>query len=675
MKRSVFFEKMRSCQCWQLMIFFQLLPAISLANHSKDSIVLRINSLEGGKKLDAILQIVNSEDRNKIQNTRLFLLLDEAQLIADSLNDNSKLAETHQIKGIIHRRLGNYQEALNNYLTSLGFFEQVHDLKGIAHSLNNIGCIYEVREEYDKAIEYHSRALDLAIENEDKSAIALSLKNLGKCYELKKDLTSALIHYLRAVQFYEDIDERLGVANVLNNIAAIYKSKGYFNKALFYYNRSLETCLGYNDEENIAITYYMMGEVFREVEIFEKARDLYAKSLEIALRINLKPVIADVYRSLYLLHSGSGNYKDALNYFESHIFYKDSLFNEKSEKKIVELQAKYDFESKDKEIALLNIKKELQEAEIKEKKIISYSLGAVVILIFILLLLIYRQFHLKQKANKILALHNQSINKQNLELQDINKRLTDSENKLKQLNATKDKFFSIISHDLRSPLNSLSGLLQLIIRYSESLSKTELIEITTRLDKSVNNLSNLLTNLLQWAMAQMGTMEFKPEALNLYDLVKENVDLIKLQTEEKDLKVNVLVKSGLNIICDKNMLNFIIRNLLSNAVKFTNNGGEIKIEAYYKESNVFISIADSGIGIHEDNIEKLFKLDQHFSTEGTNKEAGTGLGLILCKDFLEKNGGTIEVESKLGSGTTFIVKLPGNKTEPVKSAKVIVSHL
>jgi signal transduction histidine kinase/tetratricopeptide (TPR) repeat protein len=640
-----------------LLLFTHFSFSITFEDSTKRELQI-LKTLKGQERLDEILNIASPGNYGKINHKDLFLLLDQAQAIADSLDDNFKLARTHQVKGSIHSSLGNYQEALNNNLIALGFFEQVNNLKGIASCLNNIGIIYEAQNDYDKAIDYFNMALKVSSETDDSSTKAAAYNNLGLCFEAKKDYLTAMDYYLKSMAINEEQDNKIGVSIALHNIGGIYKIRQKYPKALEYFNRSLEITKEFNDLEGMANDFFMIGEVYREVKLFPKAIDSYSKSLDIAHKINLKPIISDNYHSLFLLHKERQDYKKALFYHENYLNYKDSLFNENSSGKILELQAKYDFESKEREIDLLNIRRELQEAEIKEKQTITLSLAAGLVLFIVLLFLSYRQFRLKQKANKVLNSHNQNINFQNIKLQTVNKKLLDSEAKLKNLNATKDKFFSIISHDLRSPLNSLSGLLQLIIKYSENLSKEEMIDITTRLDKSVNDLSNLLNNLLQWSMSQMGSLDFKPEKNNLKKIVNENLDLVRLQAENKGLQLKLDLRDNVGVLCDKNMLNFILRNLLSNSIKFTSAGGTVSVEAKNIEGVCNIYVKDTGVGINPENLDKLFKLDEHYTTQGTNKETGTGLGLILCKEFVEKNNGTIKVESKQGVGTKFIIKLP-----------------
>ncbi len=243
-------------------------------------------------------------------------------------------------------------------------------------------------------------------------------------------------------------------------------------------------------------------------------------------------------------------------------------------------------------------------------------------------------------------------------LQSENANLQKTENQLKEINITKDKFFSIISHDLRGPLNSITGLLQILIAYTDSFSKEELQDFARNMDKSVKNLLDLLTNLLRWSQTQSGQIEYRPQSVDLQMVVNNTVNLLEVAASNKNLQVSVNIAKAIKVYADLDMLSFILRNLIHNAIKFTYTGGQIHIYSTLKDKEVEISVTDNGKGISKHDIDKLFKIDSCYTTAGTAKEIGTGLGLILCSEFIEKNGGSIFVESELKKGTSFRFTLP-----------------
>ncbi len=225
--------------------------------------------------------------------------------------------------------------------------------------------------------------------------------------------------------------------------------------------------------------------------------------------------------------------------------------------------------------------------------------------------------------------------------------------KLQELNKAKDKFFSIISHDLKSPFNAISGFAEILKEQYSSLTKEELEQIFNSLYNSTRNINNLLNDLLQYSRFQIGLADFKPKNLKLFEIVDENLTVLKEIALSKQIKLRNNVSSVTIVYADHEMLNSILRNLINNAIKFTNTGGEIIVSASRGNDFVKISVKDNGIGISNEMISHLFNLDSKKSTLGTHKEKGTGLGLILVKEFVEKHGGQIFVDSKIGIGTEF----------------------
>ncbi|HPS17044.1 MAG TPA: HAMP domain-containing sensor histidine kinase [Bacteroidales bacterium] len=231
--------------------------------------------------------------------------------------------------------------------------------------------------------------------------------------------------------------------------------------------------------------------------------------------------------------------------------------------------------------------------------------------------------------------------------------------KLKSLNATKDKFFSIISHDLKNPFNNLLGLSRQLLADYENFSSSEILIRLKMIEESSKRGYNLLENLLEWSMTQKGTIQFEPSELNLHDVIQECLLVIESQMSEKKINLIEDVDKRMVVKADYNMLKIIIRNLLTNAIKYSHSDGKIFIRSEINKHNeVEISITDEGVGIPEEDMSKLFKIEVKYSTPGTSNEFGTGLGLILCKEFVEKHNGRIWVISKLNSGSTFKFTLP-----------------
>lgn len=240
----------------------------------------------------------------------------------------------------------------------------------------------------------------------------------------------------------------------------------------------------------------------------------------------------------------------------------------------------------------------------------------------------------------------------------IEAELRQSEQQLRELNSTKDKFFSIIAHDLKNPIGAFKNVLELLYESYDDFSREELIEFIEPLKDSAKQLFNLLENLLLWSRAQTGRIEKKPETFNLNYLINQNINLLKLQAENKNIALTYEGNDQIEVFADMNMITTVIRNLINNAIKFTPNGGKITITTIQQNDFAIVCIADTGIGMSMEVQEKLFRIDVHHTSLGTNEEKGTGLGLIICKEFVEANGGKIWVESKESKGSQFYFSIP-----------------
>ncbi len=252
------------------------------------------------------------------------------------------------------------------------------------------------------------------------------------------------------------------------------------------------------------------------------------------------------------------------------------------------------------------------------------------------------------------------------EQKEAEEKLKKSEKKLRESNATKDKFFSIIAHDLKNPFNTLLTMSKFIVDNFDRLSSESVLKELRNIRDASNHSYKLLENLLEWSRTQIGTISFNPEENDLYEIAVNNVYLFKNSAEAKGITLENKIQSSTYAVFDFDMINTVVRNLLSNAVKFTSEGGRVIISSIEEDSIITVAVSDSGVGIMPEHLDKIFQIDQSFSTKGTKNEKGTGLGLILCKEFVEKNGGRIWVESEYGKGSTFYFTLKTAKENKTK---------
>jgi len=277
------------------------------------------------------------------------------------------------------------------------------------------------------------------------------------------------------------------------------------------------------------------------------------------------------------------------------------------------------------------------------------------LIIIVLLGFIYK-YLLKIKTNRLLIVQNEKIFH-------ANQKLLDSENNLKQLNATKDKFFSIISHDLKNPFTSLLSISELMSDHYEYLDEKDKEQGIKKVHDSAKRIYKLLENLLTWSRAQSGSISYTPAYLDLEEIINDNILLHAEAAEKKSIKLEANISANIKAYCDCEMISMVVRNLLNNAIKFSPNGKSVKIEVEDLNTSWKLSVIDQGIGIALENQEKIFQIGTKFKAEGTSGEKGTGLGLIICKEFVEQNEGNISIISEEGKGSTFSITIPKSSSD------------
>lgn len=294
--------------------------------------------------------------------------------------------------------------------------------------------------------------------------------------------------------------------------------------------------------------------------------------------------------------------------------------------------------------ALKEKETEIPRKNIEKQKVIKNSLLFFSGFILLLLILVVNRFLLRQR---MLGL-----------LREKNMELTRAENALKDLAATKDRLLSIISHDMKNPFNALLSFSESLTDENSKLSDTQIKEYGKQINSAAQQLYKLIETLLEWARAQSGKFEYRFENIDLRNIINENIGILSINAEKKNIQVISFVSNETIVYCDKNTVSIVLRNLLDNAIKFTRFNGEVSISASYKDNFVEIAVKDNGVGMDQNTIDNLFRIDVHKTSVGTSNEYGTGLGLLIVKEFIDKNSGSIRVESKTGEGSTFYFTIP-----------------
>ncbi len=579
--------------------------------------------------------------------------------IQKRLSNKEELANVHNYLAYSYQKVGKYDAALNNYLSELKLREELNQTENVERFFSKIGKIYYQMQNYEKAIEYYNKALLIVKDKDEEMETAKTLSNLGNVYYEAKDFREALEYYKKSLKITEDKEQSSedfklsdnalrGKAILLNNLGLVYKNSGDYEKALVYCKRAIELKDSISEDSDIFYPLTSLAEIYLKLDKPQEALNNLEKSLDIAERkdnINLKKIARKL---LYEVYAKIGDYEHALENHKKYSALKDSILNKTTNKIISEMQVKYETKRKEQENKAL---KRVNETQRNYFIVISA-------LILIILGVLYSRYRGKQKANKMLRDMNKQIKKQHGELEYMFSQLQAKEERLREANATKDKFFSIIAHDLKNPLQAITLSADMLKNKYRYMEAEQLVSLIGNINNAGEHLSSLLENLLQWSRTQNGKIKYYPEEIDLKVVAKENVQLISAYAEKKGVKVKSDIAAQKRAFIDKNMISTVFRNLISNAVKFTEEDGEVNLSVNEKDLFYEVAVKDTGVGISEKDLDTLFRIDAHRTTKGTRDEKGTGLGLILCKEFVEMNGGRIWAESELGEGSTFYFTVP-----------------
>jgi len=561
------------------------------------------------------------------------------------------IAQTLRELGRILGHWGEYDEALSKHQEALKFFEEIGDQEGIAEVYAGMGLIYKELGSLERAFEFFRRSLDIyEITGKTAEIVNLTLQ-IGDIYLQRNLYEKALEYYFKGDEIGKDLDNKKLKAITLSNIGEAYNQKGDYLLALDYQKKSIALKEEIGDKMRLSISYTEMGIIYANVRDYQKALLNLNKGLELAIDLNFKYQIIKSYKYLSDVYSRLGNYKKSMEYYKNYIESRDQVYSEESKQTMAELQARYQVERKEKENERLRHSQQLSKAQIRNQQLLIGSVLITLFILFALALVFRKRYQQNQKLNIQLSLKNK-------EIEDHQKNVESLNAELKEANNTKDKFFSIVAHDLKNPFNSLLVLSELLLDDYETLTDEERKQFIFQIKFSAKNTYSLLQNLLEWASSQSNKTSIVKEKINLGNLTGEAITLLKPIAKNKKILIKSDIPDEMIAYADRNMVSTVILNLLTNAIKFTPQKGFVEIRSYERNNHVEVEVADSGIGISENNQKKLFRLDEKFQTDGTEKEKGTGLGLVLCKEFIEKNNGEIWVESKEGEGSRFYFSLP-----------------
>ena len=551
--------------------------------------------------------------------------------LASRYNDQEYLYHANYNLGVAYRLIGKLDSGLEYLFESATIASKNADLQELLPDVyTEISTCYAQNGDSRNALLYGSKSIGILRGSDNRKVLAVTLLNYGFDYYMIGEYDSAMSYYNEAEPIFRDIDLGIGMAYIRGNRALVYWKQGSVAVAKNDLFSAIDLLEPFGDSYGISDYYNQLGRIFYEEENYTEAIKYTTQSFDMASKEDFKEQARDAAELLSKLYQKQNAFEQAYAYQSEYFKYRDSIQNLATTQRLANLRIEFEVGRKQAQVDRL--------LEQKQSNRTIMIIGAVSLLAVILLtLIIYSSLKSKNKLSGQLEQQNDT---------------------LQQANQTKDRFFSIISHDLRGPVNALSGLVGVVKFYVNEGKTEQLEELTKRMEEATSKLVKLLDSLLSWSMQQQGHFPYLPERLSVKSMFEEVTEMFENSAISKKITLSYDLEEDVHLHADRNTTSTILRNLINNAIKFTNEGGDVKITATEESNYGVISVTDNGVGIPENKQQKLFELNENISTRGTAGEAGLGLGLQLVCEFVELNKGTVTTESEVGKGTTFHVRLP-----------------
>ncbi|GEM_PF-6176680 len=543
---------------------------------------------------------------------------------------------------------GNYLSSINYLNIALKLFGQLNDLQGQGTTYTNLGIVYQEQKLHHKAYECFTKSICMLEQANCKEDLIRTYLNLGNFYLFhKNDFNKALECFNMLFENESKYPElsRQTKAGTLHNIAIVFYNQGNIDSCLKWYDKAVKENIINRNYHNLISNYIALALVYRDIELIDISLAYLKKAEDIALTNNLKQNKKEVFLRLSEHYEIIKNYKKALLYRKSYEKISDSLSLYNNQVEIKKLEKNFDLKRiQERYNRRLMEKEAVRQRENKENKSVINLLKYLLFIMFAIFIIVF--------------LSRRSVRRQNVLLEEKNKEIEKQRNVVSKSNSTKRQMLSIIGHDLKGPIGTTLQLLKIAQKH---ISNKEYNTISTYVDELIKTGTNtyaLLNNLLSWAQGIDGTSDPVINNLNASQQINKSISVMINQAQQKSIDIVSKIPDSIYVKADKNMLDAIIRNIINNAIKFSYSNGRIMLSAKEDDNKVFFHITDNGVGMTEDQVNNIFAERINKSTFGTNNEKGTGLGLELCRIFIEAQNGSINILSSKNIGTTVIFSLP-----------------
>jgi signal transduction histidine kinase len=560
-------------------------------------------------------------------------------------NNKKALAKAALDLGGLYTSENRYDLSIEKLLIGLNILEEINDTLYLIHGYNSIGNLYINIEKPKTALGYYKKALKL-VEEYDQGDISEELySNIGMVYsQNKSDYDSAEYYFLKALSKEKIVNNHILYSSTIVNLATLKNNQHKYQEALNYFKIVAKLDEDRTDPLSKMACYVNMGSTYLELNEISNARKSIMEGLQRAKDLNSLEFQKNAYKLLSKCDSIEGKYQSAYNNYIQFHKIELKIHNKKAEDGISLLNSKNKLTQIKERNKLLEKQNTLKHNLLQQQRIVNILIGIALVFTILMLLFTYSLYKKSNRLNRTLQAKNKEISKQKEEFQLLNSQL--------------NKLISIIAHDLKAPFNSLLGLLTELDTNSNQYTEGEKNAIIKGLLQNTKSTYHLLENLMEWSISKRGMLKMTIQKVNLLQIVNEVLDLNKIQIENKMLVVNNQINPHAEVSADPKMTYTILTNLINNAIKFTHSGGFIDLKTETTDKYIRLTITDSGIGIDEKYLDKIFSIDSDYQTRGTENEYGTGLGLKVVAEFIHRMEGKVSVTSEVNKGTEFIIEFP-----------------
>ncbi|MCG9792027.1 tetratricopeptide repeat-containing sensor histidine kinase [Flavobacterium algicola] len=606
------------------------------------------NSIKSEEQIAKVYYNKAMYNYNNYDNFESIKNLNKALPIFEKNQDIKNLSTTNYLLAESYLSAGSDDIAFKYFIRALRLYQEDGNQTKVAYCYNGIGAIYS-NKNHIVALKYIKKTFPIFMKNRDYNGLALSYINIANTTNNQGNYKQAIAFYFKAITALKNVDNAFNLAICYNNIGDCYNKLKKYDIALNYFTKALTVAEELETPYFSALVFHNIAESKFYQGLYDEVIMYGNSSVELAKQCSDLEIETESLLLISNAYEQKGNKTAALQFKNEFISIKERTFKESDKKKIQLFQSILEVEKSQLQIDELEVLNENNLLKLQSKMNWTYFLIFILLLLALFIIVLKFQQSAKKRINNLLLIKTEEIGTMKDKIQVQNDYLND-------LNTTKNKLFKIIAHDLKNPLSSIEGFTDLMIHDDDDYDRYERKEYLKIIKDSANKASMILNDVLFWAVNQEKPMNNKK--LVISKLIKDELKLLEIQALQKEIAIENKVDKDLELFTDKNKFDTIIRNLISNAIKFTPEKGKISIYSELKNNIVKITVKDNGTGIPENEKANLFVVNYKKSKLGTNSEEGTGLGLVLCKDFVEKLGGQITVISNLNSGSEFSFTLP-----------------